>query len=327
MSYFTNGICMGGQISNLLASVSERKERFKILYLYLLDSYLTKIGPILTHTYTAKVKVRVQLNLHGIVKLESAVVIEDQMDNSVTINDSHLTSEEVAVKSDQMSSGENIAEVSDNAESDPPSAPSAGVARRGRGVKRLEIPIRESICNGVQRDELTKAEEKERWLMQQDLKIEQTKDRKNALEAYVYEMRDKILNTYRSFANELDREEISRKLQETEDWLYEDGMDESENVYAEKLEDLRKLVDPIENRYKDEAARAQAKRDLLKCIEDNWMAAVSLPSIKKDAVTDECNKAERWLQEKSQQQDSFPKDVDPVVWSSNIRRKTEALEA
>ncbi|KAE8673465.1 Heat shock 70 kDa protein 16 [Hibiscus syriacus] len=277
------------------------------------------IGPILSHTNTAKVKVRVQLNLHGIVKLESAVLIEDQMDNSVTIND--------YAQSDQMSSGENIAEVSDNAQLDPPSAPSAGVARRGRGLKRLEIPISESICNGVQRDELTKAEEKERWLMQQDLKMEQTKDRKNALEAYVYEMRDKTLNTYRSFANELDREEISRKLQETEDWLYEDGMDESENVYAEKLEDLRKLVDPIENRYKDEEARVQAKSDLLKCIEDNRTAAASLPSIKKDAVTDECNKAERWLQEKSQQQDSLPKDVDPVVWSSEIRRKTEALEA
>ncbi|KAK8594440.1 hypothetical protein V6N13_015362 [Hibiscus sabdariffa] len=285
------------------------------------------IGPIQSHTNTAKVKVRVQLNLHGIVKLDSAVLIEDQMDNSVTTNDLHLTSEEVADESDQMSSGENIAEVSDNAKPEPPSGPSAGVARKGRGVKRLEIPISERICDGMERDELTKAEEKERWLMQQDLKMEQTKDRKNALESYVYEMRDKILNTYRSFANESDREEISRKLQQTEDWLYEDGMDESENVYVEKLEDLIKLVDPIDNRYKDEEARVQAKRDLLKCIEDNRTAAASLPSIKKDAVSEECNKAERWLQEKSQQQDSLPKDVDPIVWSSEIKRKAEALEA
>lgn len=44
-------------------------------------------------------------------------------------------------------------------------------------------------------------------------------------------------------------------------------------------------------------------------------------------VTDECNKAERWLQEKFQQQDSLPKDVDPMVWSSEIKRKAEALEA
>ncbi|KAE8670596.1 hypothetical protein F3Y22_tig00112123pilonHSYRG00045 [Hibiscus syriacus] len=151
------------------------------------------IGPIQSHTNTAKVKARVQLNLHGIVKLDSAVLIEDQMDNSMTINDPHLTSEEVADKSDQMSSGENIFEVNDNAESEPPSGLSAGLTRKGRGVKRLEIPISESICDGMRRDELIKAEEKERWLMQQDLKMEQTKDRKNALESYVYEMRDKVL--------------------------------------------------------------------------------------------------------------------------------------
>ncbi|XP_016711341.2 heat shock 70 kDa protein 16 isoform X2 [Gossypium hirsutum] len=255
------------------------------------------IGPIQCHTNMAKVKVRLQLNLHGIVKLDSAVLIEDQLDNSVTTNDPHLTSEQ------------------------------AGVARRGKAVKRLEIPISESVCDGMKRDEIAKAEEKERWLMQQDLKMEQTKDKKNALESYVYEMRDKILNAYRSFANESDREEISRKLQQTEDWLYEDGMDETENVYVEKLEDLKKLVDPIENRYKDEEARVQAAKDLLKCIEDYRKAAASLSSIKKDAVTDECNKAERWLQEKSQQQDSLPKDVDPMIWSCEIKRKMEALEA
>ncbi|XWS19423.1 hypothetical protein CRYUN_Cryun31cG0014600 [Craigia yunnanensis] len=285
------------------------------------------IGPIQSHTNTAKVKIRVQLNLHGIVILDSALLIEDDMDNSVTNDDTHLTSEEVEDKSDRMSSVENNAEVSDHAKSEPPSGPGAGVARKGRVVKRLEIPITASICGGMERDELAKAEEKEHLLMQQDLKMEQTKDKKNALESYVYEIRDKILNTYRSFANESESEEISRKLQQTEYWLYEDGMDESENVYLEKLEDLKKLVNPIENRYKDEAARVQAMRDLLKCIADYRMAAGSLSSIKKDAVIDECNKAERWLQEKSQEQDSLPKDVDPMVWSSEIKRKTEALEA
>ncbi|XWS15583.1 hypothetical protein CRYUN_Cryun34aG0013200 [Craigia yunnanensis] len=285
------------------------------------------IGPIQSHRNMAKVKVRVQLNLHGIVILDSALLIENDIDNSVTNNDPHLTSEEVEDKSDRMFSVENNAEVSDHAQSEPPSGPGAGVARKERAVKRLEIPISESICGGMERAELAKAEEKECWLMQQDLKMEQTKDKKNALESYVYEMRDKILNTYRSFANESEREEISRKLQKTGDWLYEDGMDECENVYAEKLENLKKLVDPIENRYKDEAARVQATRDLLKCIADYRMAAGSLSSIKKDAVTDECDKAEHWLQEKSQQQDSLPKDVDPMVWSSEIKRKAEALEA
>lgn len=47
---------------------------------------------------------------------------------------------------------------------------------------------------------------------------------------------------YRAFATESEREGISRNLQETVEWLYEDGVDESENVYTVRLEDLKKVT-------------------------------------------------------------------------------------
>jgi heat shock 70kDa protein 4 len=31
-------------------------------------------------------------------------------------------------------------------------------------------------------------------------------------------------------------------LQQTEEWLYEDGDDETENVYAGKIEELKKVI-------------------------------------------------------------------------------------
>lgn len=42
-------------------------------------------------------------------------------------------------------------------------------------------------------------------------------------------------------------------------------------------------------------------------------------------LSTECIKAEQWLREKSQQQDSLPKNNDPVLWSSEIKSKTEEL--
>lgn len=51
-----------------------------------------------------------------------------------------------------------------------------------------------------------------------------------------------MLNTYRSTATESERECIARNLQETEEWLYEDGDDESENAYIEKLNDIKKVT-------------------------------------------------------------------------------------
>lgn len=281
------------------------------------------IGPFPVYQLEmVKVKVRVQLNLHGIVNIEAFMQIEDGAE--VT----NVTSENMVAKSDHSPSVEqNGAEVTNVAQSAPSSIP-ADEIRKGKIFKRLEIPVSEEVYGGMTKAELSEAEKIELQLAQQDLKMERIKDKKNALESYVYEMRDKIFSKYQSFATESERDEISINLQKTEEWLYEDEPDdESENIYNQKLEDLRKLVDPIEIRYKEDEAREKARKDLLSCIADYRMNAGSLTAGERDAVIDECNKAENWLQEKTQQQDSLPKNVDPVLWSCEIKRKAEGFDA
>lgn len=44
-------------------------------------------------------------------------------------------------------------------------------------------------------------------------------------------------------------------------------------------------------------------------------------------IINECNKAEKWLIEKSQQQDAMPKNMDPVLWTSDIQGRKEDLDA
>lgn len=281
------------------------------------------IGPFPVYQLEmVKVKVRVQLNLHGIVNVEAFMQIEDGAE--VT----NVTSENMVAKSDHSPSVEqNGAEVTNVAQSAPSSIP-ADEIRKGKFFKRLEIPVSEEVYGGMTKAELSEAEKIELQLAQQDLKMERIKDKKNALESYVYEMRDKIFSKYQSFATESERDEISINLQKTEEWLYEDEPDdESENIYNQKLEDLRKLVDPIEIRYKEDEAREKARKDLLSCIADYRMKAGSLTAGERDAVIDECNKAENWLQEKTQQQDLLPKNVDPVLWSCEIKRKAEGFDA
>ncbi|MFS7984332.1 putative Heat shock protein 70 family [Helianthus anomalus] len=89
----------------------------------------------------------------------------------------------------------------------------------------------------------------------QDRVMEETKDKKNAVEAYVYEMRNK-------------REGFITKLQETEDWLYEDGEDEAKGVYVAKLDELKKQGDPIEQRYKEHSERGSFVDQLVNHV--NW---------------------------------------------------------
>ena len=58
--------------------------------------------------------------------------------------------------------------------------------------QRFEIPVNENIYGGMSKDELSEAREKELRLAQHDKAVEQAKDQKNALESYVYEMRNKV---------------------------------------------------------------------------------------------------------------------------------------
>lgn len=55
-------------------------------------------------------------------------------------------------------------------------------------------------------------------------------------------MCEQLFETYRSFASESEKEGISTSLQQTEEWLYEDGDNETEKVYAGKIEELKKVI-------------------------------------------------------------------------------------
>lgn len=269
------------------------------------------IGPF-TSGEKAKVKVRFHLNLHGIVTIESASLIEEDHSN----NNSHSPSEHMGVDN-HMSNGDSTPSTTHTGDENE--------TRKGKG-RRRNIPVSEYVFGGTTKDELFQAQETERMLAHQDIEVEQTKEKKNTLESFVYDTREKVLSSYRSFTTEEEREEISRNLQETEDWLYEDGDDESQQAYTTRLEDLRKLVDPIENRYKEEDARAEATTSLSNSIKEYRKAADSLPPTEKEAVYSECSKAEEWLVEKSKLQDSMPKNADPILRSTDIIRKAEVLQ-
>ncbi|XP_042066978.1 heat shock 70 kDa protein 16-like isoform X1 [Salvia splendens] len=271
------------------------------------------IGPFrVPNEEKTKIKVKFVLNLHGVVSIDSASLVGDHVDDSSGHNsiDAHSNVDPSNSESSKKSNG-----------------PLGHEMRRLMAVRRQNILVDENIYGGMAPDELCRAQEKELQFTQQDINMERTKEKKNALEAYVYETRNKLLDTYRSFVTDFEKDGISSNLQQTEDWIYGDGDDESEYVYTERLQDLKKIVDPIENRYKDEAAREQATRNLLSCIEEFQVAVGSLSPSARDAVIRECNKAELWLQEKKQQQDLLPKNADPVLWSSEISRKADALHA
>ncbi|CAN6215917.1 unnamed protein product [Urochloa humidicola] len=259
-----------------------------------------QIGPFQAHAEASKVKVKIRLNVHGLISVESAALIDDYQRNANSADHMEVDSSGDDTQGDQ--------------------------SRNERSIQRQDLPVAEYVYGAMSKQELLEAQEQEQQLAYQDKLMERTKDRKNALESYVYDIRNKLSERYRSFATDSEREEMSTKLQQTEEWLYEEGDDETEAVYCSKLEELKKLVDPIENRCKDDEVRAEAMRELLKSIVDHRMAAESLSGPERDAVDNECNKAEQWLREGWQLQESLPKNVEPVLWAYEIKRKEKELD-
>ncbi|KAL2487570.1 Heat shock 70 kDa protein 14 [Forsythia ovata] len=123
--------------------------------------------------------------------------------------------------------------------------------------------------------DMQKVVESEFEMALQDRVMEETKDKKNAVEAYVYDMRNKLNDKYHEFVMDSEREQFIAKLLEVEDWLYEDGEDETKGVYVAKLKELIKKGDPVEERYKEHTRRGSVIHHLAYCINSYREAAKS----------------------------------------------------
>ncbi|XP_073141076.1 heat shock 70 kDa protein 14-like [Henckelia pumila] len=311
------------------------------------------IGPFqCTNDERAKLKVKVRLNLHGIVSVEGATLLEEEEIEVPVVKEyaedpTKMDTEDVHTDRATSSTPDTDVNMQD-AKTDAPKAEN-GVPETGdkpaqtetdkkvevpkKKIKKTNITVSEVVYGGLSGLELQKAVEKEFEMALQDRVMEETKDKKNAVEAYVYEMRNKLHDKYHEFISDPERDQFISGLQKVEDWLYEDGEDETKGVYIAKLEELRKQGDPVELRYKEHAERGTVVDLLTYCINSYREAAVvdnpkhdHIDLAEKQKVINETMEAEAWLREKLQQQDSLPKHANPVLLSADVRKKAEALD-
>ncbi|KAL1607956.1 adenyl-nucleotide exchange factor sse1 [Paraconiothyrium brasiliense] len=102
------------------------------------------------------------------------------------------------------------------------------------------------------------ATEKENQMIMEDKLVADTEHQKNDLEAFIYELKDKILDVYAEFANDDEKARLNAKLEQTEDWLYDEGEDATKAQYVSKSEDIRSIAGPIIQRYNDKIQEEQA---------------------------------------------------------------------
>ncbi|KAH9829405.1 uncharacterized protein C8Q71DRAFT_888920 [Rhodofomes roseus] len=171
---------------------------------------------------------------------------------------------------------------------------------------------------------------------QQPKKKVSNKDRKNALEEYVYIMRGRFNERYVAYVKAQEKEALLKASapQDAADWLYsEEGEDATKSAHVERRGALKELGGPITSRYKEAKQRSMVVSQLRETINRYMSEATS--SDKKDthiddkdrqaAVETPCATIQQWLEDQIARQSERPKGVDPVLTAADVLKKKDNI--
>ncbi|XP_051534270.1 heat shock 70 kDa protein 4-like [Myxocyprinus asiaticus] len=304
---------------------------------------------------SSKVKVKVRVNVHGVFSVSSASLVEVlksaegeepmETETSGKEDENKMQEDQEVQKTQADDQKENADKKSDTEDmetsteenkqgekkNDQPSQSKKAKVK----TKTVELPIKNSLHWQLAKDMLNLFVENEGKMIMQDKLEKERNDAKNCVEEYVYEMRDKLHGMLENFVNEADRDSFSLKLEDTENWLYEEGEDQQKQVYIDKLAELKKLGEPIQSRYIEAEERPKAFEELGRQIQQ-YMKIVEAYKAKDELydhleelevmkVEKQVNEAMTWMNNKMNLQSKQSLSQDPVVKAQEIEAKTREL--
>uniref|UniRef100_A0A3Q1ELD3 Heat shock protein 4a n=1 Tax=Acanthochromis polyacanthus TaxID=80966 RepID=A0A3Q1ELD3_9TELE len=292
---------------------------------------------------SAKVKVKVRVNVHGVFSVSSASLVEvvktaegeEPMETDQTVKEEEVCTVVFALVIRHERHREGVYTSAEDAKQEkkndqPPQAKKPKVK-----TKTVELPIENNLHWQLSSEELNTFVENEGKMIMQDKLEKERNDAKNNVEEYVYDMRDKLHGVLEKFVNEADRDSFSLKLEDTENWLYEDGEDQQKQVYIDKLAELKKFGQPIHERYMETQERPKVFEELGRQIQ-MYMKIIEaykakdelydhLDELEVTRVGKQVNDAMVWMNTKMNQQNNQDLTLDPVVKVAEIQAKTKEL--
>ena len=254
-----------------------------------------------------KVRVNVKQDIHGIIHLSSAQMVEEVDDDD-----------------EEVKEGEGEAKEGEEPE------------KKKKKIKKTFLEYTVSRPLDWTKPEIEKAFEREVEMSNADRIVRETSDMRNELESYIYEMRDKIISESQlaSYATEKEKAAFSEALEKSENWLYEDGFDATKKVYAEKLEALKKLGNPIEYRQSEAVARPGAVARLQQSVEQykTWLNEsqvdekfAHITEEERQKAHEKCDEISTWMYDMLDKQGYLPTNADPACTIADIQAKGTEL--
>uniref|UniRef100_A0A1Q3FWH7 Putative heat shock 70 kDa protein 4 n=1 Tax=Culex tarsalis TaxID=7177 RepID=A0A1Q3FWH7_CULTA len=203
-------------------------------------------------------------------------------------------------------------------------------------TKNIDLTI-EGKTHGFVSSELTNYHELEMKMIANDCQEKERVDAKNALEEFVYEVRGKIQEDgeLSAYIEPDDASKICLQLEDTENWLYEDGENCEKAVYKDRLAGLRQQVDPIKSRADEYQGHEQAFTELGRTVQLTYKAVEQYRA--KDPkydhlteteilnISEAAQKAQKWYEEARSKLVATKKTQDPPVKVADIRHENQTL--
>ncbi|XP_014280439.1 heat shock 70 kDa protein 4 [Halyomorpha halys] len=287
---------------------------------------------------SAKIKVKARINLHGIVSIVGASLVEKREaevgdeDSSMDVDSNNHNKDDQQPQengqADQMEESEKGNEKPDKKEG----------KKKKQITKTIDLPI-DAITHGFSQTLLNECQELECKLIANDKQERERSDARNALEEYVYDLRGKISSDdeLAHFVIAGDRDKYVKQLDDMESWLYEEGEDCTRQVYVDRLSELKIFGEPIKNRRMEFESRSAALEELSHCIQLSQKVVSQYRAGDEKynhLLPDEVTKVEeaicsaaKWLEEKRSALSSCPKTQDPPVTTVQIRSEKKNLDS
>ena len=258
----------------------------------------------------SKLKIKVVLNKSGVVAMETVNMIEE----------TEVIEDEDAAKEEQMpDAGEN-----ENKEEEP-AKPKAKIK-----TKKVAVNFTSANTGEISEEKVQKLFETESEMALQARIQEETADAKNAVESYVYSLRNDLYDRLANFVDPEKKQEIMSALDAAEEWLYDEGEDEKKSVYVAKLKEMEKMGEPIKARAREADMRPSVCSSLKQLCSDIMARASSpevshIPDEELQKVIGECQNALTWLDEKEGLQASCAPHDDPVLLAADVSKRADTL--
>ncbi|KAL8866249.1 MAG: hypothetical protein Q9174_006412 [Haloplaca sp. 1 TL-2023] len=188
-------------------------------------------------------------------------------------------------------------------------------------VRKGELPLSSGTAS---LDQASKdaAAEKENQMFMEDKLVADTEDKKNELESYIYELRGKIDDQYSEFASEEEKAKLKEKLEQSEDWLYDEGEDATRGIYVAKMDEIRFVAGPIVGRYQE---KIEEERQAVLKAEEEKMAKKRAEAEAKKKAEEEARKAKEEKEKPARKEDAEMKDA-PAAEATKADGVEEAME-